>query len=123
MVTEQDRIKKELIANEEQLLENKIRTDAGKIAELIDDDCLEFTSSGKQNQYHPGELFEKLDGVFYIDSNTVKLIDLSEDCKLLAYVAAKVLKNSRTKSNCSSVWKKIQGNWKIVFHQETNGLE
>ena len=123
MVTEQDRIKKELIAGEEQLLENNIRADAGKIAELIDDNCLELTASGKRNQYHPGEIFEKLDGVFYIDSNTVTLVDLSEDCKLLVYVAAKVLKNSRTKSNCSSVWKKKQGTWKIVFHQETNCSE
>jgi hypothetical protein len=123
MGIEDERTRKELIFNEEQLLKNSIRNDAGKIAELLEDNCTEFTASGKQNRYRPGELFGNVDGESYIDSNTVRLVDLSENCKLLLYVAAKVNKNTRMKSNCSSIWKKIDGKWKMVFHQGTNCSE
>jgi hypothetical protein len=123
MVNEEDRIRKELTSKEEQLLKNSIRNDAGKIAELIDDNCIEFTASGEQSKYKSGDLFGNVDGELYIISGSVKLIDLSEDCKLLLYVAAKVIKNTRVKSNRSSIWKKINGKWKIVFHQGTNCSE
>ena len=123
MGTEADKIRKELILKEEQLLKNSIRNDAGKIAELIDDTCIEFTASGRQNVYRPGELFGSVDGESYIDSDSIHLIDLSEDCKLLLYVAAKVNKNTRLKSNHSSIWKKNNGTWKMVFHQGTSRSE
>lgn len=123
MGLEESRIMKELISKEEQLLENDIRNDANRLAEIIDDHCIEFTPSGKQNRYRSGAQFEMTSGVSYIDSNTVSLIDLAEDCKLLLYVTVKVNKNVRMKSNCSSVWKETGGNWKIVFHQGTNCCE
>jgi hypothetical protein len=120
MGIEEDRIKKELLAKEEQLLENAVRNDAAKIADLIDGSCLFYTASGKPQTYRPGEIFVNLDGVLYIDSNSVRYVDLSENCKLLVYIAAKVNKNTRTKSNHSSIWKKNDGKWKMVFHQMTN---
>jgi hypothetical protein len=123
MGNENGRIQKELISKEELLLENDFRNNAGSITELIDADCIAISASGKQSQYKPGELFGTVDGVQYIDSNTVRLIDLAENCKLLLYVVVKVIKNNRIKSNCSSIWKKIDDKWKIVFHQETNCLE
>lgn len=123
MGLEENRIRKELILKEEQLLENDIRNDASRIAELITDNCIELTASGKQLHYRHGELFGSVDGVSYIDSNTVKLVDLSEDCKLVVYIAAKVNKNTRMKSNNSSVWKKTDGKWMMVFHQVTNCSE
>lgn len=114
---------KELISKEEHLLENDVRNQAARLAEMIDDNCLEFSTSGKQNLYRSGAIFEMNDGVSYIDSNTVKFIDLADNCKLLLYVAVKVNKNVRMKSNRSSVWKKIGSSWKIVFHQGTNCTE
>ena len=123
MGLEEDRIMKELISKEEQLLENDIRNHAARLAELIDDNCLEFSMSGKQNLYRSGAILEMNDGVSYIDSKTVKLIDLADDCKLLLYVSVKVNKNVRMKSNCSSTWKKIGSGWKLVFHQGTNCAE
>lgn len=123
MGTEEDRIKKELLLKEEQLLENAVRNDAAKIGDLIDASCLDCTATGKQQTYQPGALFENVEGVLYIDSNTVRYVDLSEDCKLLVYIAAKVNKNTRMKSNHSSIWKKRDGKWKMVFHQATNCSE
>lgn len=123
MLSDDERIRKELILKEEQLLENTIRNDASKIEELIDNNSIEFTASGKQHNYRTGELFGNVDGVLYIDSNTVKMVDLADNCKLLVYVATKVTKNIRVKSNCSSVWKKTNDKWKIVFHQATNSVD
>jgi len=123
MVTEEDRIRKELVSKEEQLLKNSVRNDAAKIAELVDDNCIEFTASGKQSNYKPGELFGNVDGELYIVSDSAKLIHLSENCRLLLYVAAKVNKNTRVKSIHSSIWKKVNGRWKMVFHQGTNCSE
>jgi len=119
MGNDEGRILKELLLKEEQLLENSNRADAGILAELIEDNSIEFTASGKQNMYRTGELFGHIDGVQYIDSKTIRLIDLSENCKLLLYIAANVNKNSRVKTNCSSIWKKTNDTWKIVFHQGT----
>ncbi len=120
MDNEKERIIKELISKEEQLLDNNIRNDAGKIAEIIDDSSIEINESGKLHNYRRGELFGNVDGQSYIDSNTVKLIDISDDCKLLLYISVKVNKNARMKSSNSSIWKRADNQWKIVFHQVTN---
>ncbi len=114
-----DRIKKELVMKEEQLLENKIRNNADKLAELIDDNCIDFSAAGKQHKYKSGDLFGEISGVSYIDSNSIELVDIADNCKLLLYIAAKVNNNTRIKSNCSSIWKRKEEQWKIIFHQET----
>jgi hypothetical protein len=123
MGTEEEKVKKELILKEEQLLENNIRNDAKKIAELVDEKCIEIAETGKQSNYRSGSLFGNVEGVLYIDSSSVQLVELSENCKLLLYIAAQVKKNVRMKSSCSSIWKKNDGQWKVVFHQRTKCSE
>jgi hypothetical protein len=123
MLNADERLKKDLILKEELLLDNIVRIDAKKISELIDASYTEFTEIGTQAKWRPGDPFEVQNGVLYIDSSTVKLVDLSDDCKLLLFVSAKVNKNSRQKANCSSVWRKNDGKWKLAFHQRTNCCE
>ena len=120
MKTDGERLKEELILKEEQLLNNAIRNDASKIADLIQNGCIEILSSGKQQIFQQGQLFGNADGELYIISKSEKMIDLSDDCKLLLYVAGKVSKNERLTSSRSSIWKKIDGKWKMIFHQGTN---
>lgn len=120
MWDEEEKLKRELVSKEEALLENNIRNDPKRIAEIIDADCIEITASGRQNSYRPGESFENLDGALYIDSHSVRMRDLSEDCKLLLYIGVRVVRNNRIKSYHSSVWKEVDGKWKIVFHQGTD---
>jgi len=115
-----DRLKRELILKEEALLENSVRNDARRIAALIQEGCIEISSSGRQRIYQTGELFENLEGELYIVSNSVRLMSLGEDCKLLQYSAGMVTKNSRVKSIRSSIWQRIDGQWKMRFHQGTN---
>lgn len=119
MVTDEARLLKELIRSEERLLENSVRNDPVKIGALVDERCLFVASTGACGALGPGKPFDSLQGVSYIDSNTVELLELSDECRLLVYVAATVNKNTRAKSRCSSVWKRDSGEWKIVFHQET----
>jgi len=113
-------MREELILKEESLLENSTRNAPGLLAELLDDNCIEFAASGKQCIYRRGDKLEKADGVLYIDSASVRSINLAEDCVLLLYVGVQVNKNVRTKSNCSSIWKRVDGEWKMAFHQGTN---
>jgi ribonuclease HI len=120
MGNEAEGMQEKLILKEESLLENSTRNDPSLIEKLMDDNCIEFSASGRQRVYRRGDKMENADGVLYIDSATVRSINLSEDCILLLYVGVKVNKNVRTKSNCSSVWKKTDGEWKMVFHQGTN---
>jgi ribonuclease HI len=119
MGIEEDRLRKELVAKEELLLDNAVRNDAGMIAELLDANFVEFTSSGAQYRYSPGATFGDLEGVSYLERDSVTMTDLADDCKLLVYVNSRVCKNARIKSNRSSVWKKTDGKWKLVFHQGT----
>lgn len=120
MANDVDRIREELVLKEEKLLENGFRRDADNVAGLVDEGCVEITEFGIRHEYRPGQGFEKVDGELYIQSDTLKLIDLSEACKLLLYTAAKVRANTRSKSSCSSVWKKTGGTWRLVFHQRTS---
>jgi len=120
MASEQDRLKKELLAREESLMRNDTRNDPDKVAGLIDDHCVEVTVAGKQRDYRRGDSFESVDGELYIDDSTVRMIDISDDAKLLLYVGAKVKKNLRLKSSFCSIWKSIDGEWKMIFHQGTS---
>jgi hypothetical protein len=120
MEAEEDGIREELVLKEEKLLENGFRANAKKIEELIDDNCIEIAESGKQSSYRSGDNFENADGELYIISDTIKCIYLSENCRLLVYTAAKVKKNVRMKSSCSSIWKKSDDKWKMVFHHRTS---
>ena len=120
MKSEEEKLKGTFILKEELLLKNDTRNDAKKISEIVDETCFEISESGQIFSYQPGQTFGDIDGVLYIDDSTVKLINLSEECKLLVYSATRVKKNSRMKSACSTIWKKTKGKWKIFFHQRTN---
>ena len=119
MGNEAERIQAELIAKEESLLENSTRNAPRRVAELLDDSCVDFETSGKRSVYRRGDRLENADGVLYIDSASVSSMSLSEDCILLLYIGVKVNKNVRIKSNCSSIWKRSEGQWKMAFHQGT----
>jgi len=120
---EDERLMRELVRKEEQLLENTFRSDADKVATIVQVGCIEFSASGGQQVYAAGQKLEGLDGVLYIVSDSVRLIDVSEDCKLLLYVAGRVSKNRRVNTNRSSLWKNFDGQWKVVFLQGTNVAE
>ena len=83
MVTDEARLLKELIRREERLLENSVRNDPAKIGALVDARCLFVSASGARGVLEPGEPFDSLQGVSYIDSNAVELLELSEECRIV----------------------------------------
>jgi hypothetical protein len=116
----EDDIKRILTAHEESLLKNEIRSDAAAVADLLDDTYADISESGARHNLQPDGVLEKLDGVLYIMDDSIHIIDLSDDCKLFTYDAAKVKKNTRNKASCSSIWRNTAGKWKLVFHQRTS---
>ena len=108
---------------ENELLKPETRQSAEKINELLSDDFIEFCSSGNIYNYNKGDVFDKT-----INSSKIKweikefsTKQLSNECILATY---KVIKHSESKENIryslrSSIWKCLNGKWKIIFHQGT----
>lgn len=88
--------------------------------EIIADEFIEFGSSGK--------IYDKLETLnSYSASLSIKTEIrnytekvLSCDVILVNYLAASLnVKGEETKSLRTSIWKKFEGSWRIVFHQGT----
>lgn len=97
------------------LLEPAIRQSPDKLNELIADDFIEFSSSGKI--YNKREVISALaDEVpleFSVENFSAS--KLSESVVLATYKAISPLGTSLR----SSIWKKHEGKWKMAFHQGT----
>lgn len=114
----------EVIYNcEEELLQSEVRKDANKIADLISEDFVEFTSSGYVANYIKGEVFQGKDDNTELnwELKDFKMKELSNDYVLATY---KVIKHneadeSKKYSLRSSIWHNIDGKWKMMFHQGT----
>ena len=116
---DEGQILRELMGREEQLMSNAVRADADRISELMDDRCIAVSELGKRSIYRVGDTLGTSEGVVYITSDSVQLSDLAPDCKLLSYVSAQVVADRQSRSFNSSVWKRHDSAWKMVFHQGT----
>lgn len=89
----------ELIYNYEvDLLKSEVRKSADKISELISDDFIEFTSSGKVAFYEVGEVFQDKSDNTEIewDIRDFSIRELSNECVLSMY---KVIKHNEIDEN------------------------
>ena len=110
-----------IILKETLLMKEHVRNNPDKIAELLNDNFIEFTSSGKQYNYSFGDTFGASNSTIEMEDESVRTIVLNDETILLLYVAIKKnLDGSCNRSRRSSVWNKINGKWKLVFHQGTN---
>lgn len=100
------------------LLEPKVRSSVSHLNKLIDDDFIEFSSSGKV--YDKQDILKFLPAEekrnFVISDFAIK--ELSEDVVLVTY---KTTENGLTCLR-SSLWKREFDEWKMVFHQGTKML-
>lgn len=108
---------------EEALLKSEVRKDANKIADLMAEDFVEFTSSGYIANYTKGEVFQAIDDNTELnwELKDFKIKELSNDYVLATY---KVIKHneadeSKKYSLRSSIWQNIDDKWKMMFHQGT----
>jgi len=110
-----------IILNEKLLMQDHVRNDPAMIAELLKENFIEFTSSGKQYNYSFGDTFGSSASIIEIEDKSIKTIIINDETVLILYVAKKSDPNGEViRSNRSSVWNKQDGKWKLVFHQGTN---
>lgn len=108
---------------ENQLLKLETRQSREKISKLLSDDFFEFTSSGFVWHYNKNKAIDSSVNLVSLDWEikdfSIKI--LAADVILATY---KLVKNNEEEfhkkySLRSSIWKNIDGNWKMIFHQGT----
>jgi hypothetical protein len=108
----------EIAVKEESLFNNAVRGNADDLVKILSENSISIDENG-ETKFIQGQCLELLDGVLYISDDTAKMTRLAENIVLFTYEAVKVKKDKRTKANCSSLWKKENELWKMVFHQRT----
>lgn len=118
-----DLIKEQLLKLENDLLQPEVRNSTEKSNEILADDFIEYCSSGYE--YHKNKE-ETINGPVISNKAYGKIIDfeikkLSDEYVQVKY---KMIKNDepnedRRYSLRSSIWKYIDGKWKMIFHQGT----
>jgi hypothetical protein len=110
------KIEEIIIKNELKLLDRKIRNNENELTKLISKEFVEYGSSGKIYSYTEaisGLLIETKEIEYKIIEMNVK--KLSDKIYLLLYI----MEINNIIFNRSSIWKKDNGEWKIIFHQGT----
>ncbi len=110
---------------EERLLQADVRQSADDVAELLADNFVEIGSSGR--------IFDKqatIDGLQHESSVEILLTDyrariLAPDVILFTYRAIRSASapGQAAQSLRSSIWKRLDGRWQLVFHQGTPVLK
>jgi hypothetical protein len=104
-----------------ELLDSTTRKNKKRLNELLDKDFLEFTSTGhiinKKDVLKILPIQERINWKVF----NIKIKELLKDVLIVTYKVKKHdLKNKNiTLSLRSSIWKNINSNWQMVFHQGT----
>lgn len=118
-----DFLKEHILNLEKSLLQPEVRLSAEKVSELLSDEFIEYCSSGKIYKYKKGDVINSKDNsnvqIWKIKDFSIDI--LAEDIILAKYKAIKLYKLEDRKicSIRSSIWKYIEGSWKMIFHQGT----
>jgi hypothetical protein len=116
-MTPRDALTAELRALEEELLEPAVRKST-RLTELLADDFIEFGSSGRT--YTKSDLVAVLQAETPVVQTTsdFNVTSLAPDVALLTY---KIRRHSEpaVQTLRSSVWRRTNGQWRMVFHQAT----
>ena len=111
----------QLLECEKKLLDPGLRRNPEKLASLLDDDFVEFGSSGhtydkRQVLYH---VSRQLPAELSIDE--FRVVELGPGAALVTYRARADSRKERDEQYSwrSSVWVQRAGEWKMIFHQGT----
>ncbi|URZ08040.1 hypothetical protein CLROS_034060 [Clostridium felsineum] len=122
MVMKVDDLKDHILKLENDLVKSEVRKSAQKLNDLLADDFFEFCSNGKEYRYKNGDVLQEAnDEELFWQIIDFKIEQLSDDYLLALY---KVIKHTETDENKkythrSSIWKCVDGKWKMYFHQGT----
>ena len=116
-------IKEHILQLENDLLKSEVRKSAEKINDVLSNDFIEFTSSGSEYHYKNSDVFQEQNDnqILYGEILDFKIIEVADDCILSMY---KIIKHNELNENKkyslrSSIWKCLDGKWKMIFHQGT----
>ena len=106
---------------ETSLHRKQIRNCADAVSALLADCFIEFGSSGKvwdKSSIVDSMRREKLDQQITVDDFAAR--ELAPDVVLVTYVSKKVAEDQLAISTLrSSIWKRLDGKWQMIFHQGT----
>jgi hypothetical protein len=110
---------------EERLLDPTVRTSGADVAHLLADDFLEFGSSGRV--FGKPQIVEALRSEPPVQRSLTDFSarSLAPGVVLVTYRASRGNLDGQpaTTSLRSSIWKRIDGRWQVVFHQGTPASE
>lgn len=118
-------LEQHLLSLEERLLEPTTRKDAATLEVLLGDDFVEFGSSGRVLDKRSIVVALTSEAPFLHAISDFKLVALAEDAAFVTYrLTLRAAPNAvPTDSLRSSVWQRVRGEWKMVFHQGTRAAE
>ena len=104
----------EVVACERELLTSSCRADPGRVAGFLHDDFREFGASGRA--WSRAALLESLGSEPDVEGEAVDFVtrDLADGVVLLTYRI-----DGPRPSLRSSVWVRVDGTWRMLFHQGT----
>ena len=116
-------VKEHILKLESDLLKSEVRKSSQMVGDILADDFIEFCSNGSEYHYKKGDVFQEEDDNKELLWEIIdfKIKELSDDCILAMY---KVIKHdepneSKKYSLRSTIWKYINEEWRMVFHQGT----
>lgn len=109
-------LKRHLFQLENKLLLPEIRTSKEDVMNILSDNFFEFGSSGKV-LYKDEDISEATLGIVKMTMSDFEIHSLSEEIVLATYRIYNELNNQH--SLRSSIWKLVDGQWKMHFHQGT----
>ena len=115
-MTSHSSLKEQLLQLEEKLLKPEIRKSKDELSKLLADTFFEFGSSGKV-LYKDEDIGEMTLGEVRMTLSDFEIHPLSEEIVLTTYRIFNEVNEQH--SLRSSIWKIVDGNWKMHFHQGT----
>jgi len=108
----------QVIASELALLTPEVRGDSLKVAALLDPDFEEIGASGRlwtRESMMSALVAEPPDEDGAVEASEMRGTQLAPDLILLTYVSASELRRARR----SSLWRRTEESWQLLFHQGT----
>ena len=114
-----------ILALEERLLNPKVRCSKKKLEELLDEEFIEFCSSGNIYIYNKEKVIDTQINLEVVNWRILdfKIKWISKECILATYRLVKDSTETKEYSLRSSIWKKQNNQWKMIFHQGTKTNE
>ena len=116
-------IREHILQLESDLLKSEVRKSAQRISNILADCFIEFCSNGNIYHYKNGDVFQEQDDnkELFWQIIDFEIKDLSNDCILAMYklIKQEELNENKKYSLRSTIWKCIDGKWKMFFHQGT----